>query len=664
MRIRRLAVLVAALLLAAPVARAVQPAPAAPSPYPGGTWSPPKASYGVSEDEGLHVKVSDGAELVVDVSYPTDLVSGLRAPGPFPVILNQDLYAGSYPNQVQGTVGGIVPPAAKAPDGQYFVNRGFIFVHLHDRGTGGSQGNQDAEMGPRIGLDGTEVAYWAADPNNVPGSNGSVGLEGCSALGFIQLPTLAALGAVMRQGGDVYVPGPTPDDPGTRVPANAKTSPIKAAIPACLAADLFREQFTDNGIPSPFTWTLSAAQPATEAALIGLSTSNPSDNTANSAQFVDMMAGGDSGYYRQFWRDRDSVRNAADVERTGAAVLMWPGWGESGFMAAQSMYSSLQSAAAGRLSYAPMEVGERLSPKYQFVIGNWGHGGGLDSGIELEWFQTWLQNEDTGMQASRSPMHYWEMVSSDATGRWINATTLPATESYTALYLDGGGTLSSTAPKTAASDTLAWGAGPALTYDLTRPYAEDMTLIGPRALRLWISSSNTNAQLYAELEDVAPDGTTEAITHGSILASRGKTDPERSWTAPNGLPMQPYLVLDQDRPIPAGQAVQLDVPLQAVTWRLQAGHTLQLKLATNGGATCAADTTQRQGGAPVFNAPTGCVLSAPMARSLAGGVYQILHGPGQPSALNLPLVPSKSIPTAASGPTPTSAGIALPQDWG
>jgi hypothetical protein len=190
-----------------------------------------------------------------------------------------------------------------------------------------------------------------------------------------------------------------------------------------------------------------------------------------------------------------------------------------------------------------------------------------------------------------------------------------------------------------------------------------MTLIGPRALRLWITSSNTNAQLYAELEDVAPDGTATAITHGSILASRSQTDPARSWTAANGLPTQPYLTLDQDRYLTAGRAVELDVPLQGVTWRVQAGHTVQLKLAPNGGATCAADTTMRQGGAPVFNAPTGCILSEPMLQSLAGGVYQILHGPGQLSALNLPLVPSSSVPTAARGATPTSGGIALPQNW-
>jgi len=260
-------------------------------------------------------------------------------------------------------------------------------------------------------------------------------------------------------------------------------------------------------------------------------------------------------------------------------------------------------------------------------------------------------------------MHMWEMAPSSTTGRWINATTEPATNSYTALYLDGGGKLSMTAPKTAASDPYVWGAGPPVTYALSEPYGQDMTLVGPRALRLYVTSSNTNVQLFAELDDVAPDGTVSAITHGSILGSRKQTDPARSWTAPNGLPSQPYLTLDQDRYLKANQPVELDVPLQPVTWRVPKGHTLQLKLAPNAGVACAYDSTQRQGGAPVFNAPTGCILSKPMLQSLAGGVYQVLHDPTHPSALNLPLVPSDSFVTATSGVTPTSGSTALPQNW-
>lgn len=668
--------------VATPAALATQ-GPPGPTPYPGGQWSPPAATYGVGEDKGLSVRVSDGALLVVDVSYPTDPSSGKRLPGPFPVLLQQDLYAGSYTAMTENATGQAAPPGA------YFVQRGFIFVHLHDRGTGGSQGIEDAEMGPRIGLDGTEIAHWAADPTNVPGTDGLVGLEGCSALGFIQLPTLAAEGSLESNHQNVYVPGPTADSPGTYELATKSNDPIKTAIPQCLAADLFTEQFTDNGIPSAFVWGLSAAQPVTQAALIGLSTRNPASNVQSSAMFVNMMAGGDDGYYDGYWQERDSVRNAADVATTGASILMWPGWSESGFMAAESMYAPLQNAWAGRPLYAPMEVGQKVTPKYQVLIGNWGHGGGLDPGIELEWYDTWMLGQHTGMDTTTTPIHMWEMVPQDptatSTGRWINASTLPATDSYSALYLNSGGVLSASAPTSASSDTMTWGGGPAVTYSVTQPLSEDMTLIGPRALQLWITSSNTNAQIYAELDDVAPNGVVTPITHGSMLASRRRIDPTRSWNAPNGLPSQPYLTLDQDRylaaPVPPatqGAPVALDIPLQPVTWRIQAGHTLELKVAPNPGSACALDQSalSREGsvlqndpsnptqyGAPVFSPPVGCLLSEPMVQSLTGGVYQILHDPDHPSVLNLPLMPSKSIPTAASAATPTSSGVPLPQNW-
>lgn len=667
LRIRRsVGAFVLLLLVGAPGALAAQSS-ATNSDYPDGKWSPPAAAYGTSEDSNVQIRMDDGAILLADVVYPTNPTTGQRAKGPFPVLLNQDLYSGAYDTMAEKAVGqGSVPDA-------YLVQHGYIVVHLHDRGTGGSQGQPDATMGPRIGLDGTEVAYWAANPRNVPGSDGKVGLEGCSALGFIQLPTLAALGALERQNDDVYVPGPTANDPGTYVPATAATNPIKASIPACPASDLYLEQFSDDGIPSTFVWTLSAAQPASQAVLIGLNTNNPSSNAQETAMFADMMAGGDSGYYRDFWEQRDNVRNAADVARTGAAILMWAGWGESGFMGTQWMYSSLQNFAAGRPTYLPMVTGQKVSPKYQFIIGDWGHSGGLDNGIELEWFDTWMQGVNTGLQYSTAPMHMWEEQPENpdaAVGRWINASTLPMTNNYTPLYLDASGTLSSSRPKTDSSDSLVWGTPSSVTYSLTKPYGQDMTLIGPRALQLWIGSTNTNAQIYAELDDVAPgtSGAVTEITHGSILASRQQAvannpDHVRSWTASNGLPMQPYLALDQDRYITPSKPVELDIPLQEVTWRLQAGHVLALKLATNAGADCPGNTTVRQAGIPVFSAPVGCILSEPMVQSLTGGDYTIFHGPSYPSAVNLPLVPSRSFATVPSAATPTSSGIALPMNW-
>ena len=61
----------------------------ASTPFPGGIWTPGDPTYGSKLDTNIPVTMSDGAVLMVDVSYPTDLATGARAPGPFPVLLTQ-----------------------------------------------------------------------------------------------------------------------------------------------------------------------------------------------------------------------------------------------------------------------------------------------------------------------------------------------------------------------------------------------------------------------------------------------------------------------------------------------------------------------------------------------------------------------------------------------
>src|SRR4051794_19255458 len=67
----------------------------ASTPFPGGVWSPGNPTYGTALDKSIPVTMSDGTVLMVDVSYPTDLHTGARAKGPFPVILTQTPYLGN-----------------------------------------------------------------------------------------------------------------------------------------------------------------------------------------------------------------------------------------------------------------------------------------------------------------------------------------------------------------------------------------------------------------------------------------------------------------------------------------------------------------------------------------------------------------------------------------
>src|SRR5437016_14668823 len=76
----------------APITRATQ---TSGTPYPGGTWQPPAPTYGVYADKNVPVTMSDGATLTVDVYYPADPATGLRAAGTFPALLTQTPYTGS-----------------------------------------------------------------------------------------------------------------------------------------------------------------------------------------------------------------------------------------------------------------------------------------------------------------------------------------------------------------------------------------------------------------------------------------------------------------------------------------------------------------------------------------------------------------------------------------
>lgn len=644
--------LVSILAGAAPLARAQTE----PTAYPGQTWEPPPEQYGAVMEEGRRVRMDDGTLLAVDIVFPTDPETGEKAEGPFPVLLNQDMYAGTYQRDVQ-------PPTSY---GDYFVKRGYIFVHVHDRGTGDSEGHYDPGFGPRVGLDGVELAYWVADPANVPGSNGQVGLSGCSALGVVQLTTLAALGRLLESNDSmVYVPGAVPDAPGKHVDVKAG-HPIKAAIPECVGTSVYHEQYTDNGVPS-FIVGLALAQPAAQAVLIGYNTKDPSSNYEQSIRSLDMMANGEDSYYRTHWRERDFIRRADDIGRTGVPVLTWVGWQEGGPIGSQPLYAALQNASAGRpITSAmlpacddPSEAStgscQVSSPKYQALIGDWSHAEGSDRGIELQWFETWVRGLDTGLEKADEGIHLKELPSA-TTERWINATSYPMTTDYTALYLAGDGTMSTTAPTAPSTAQLAWPAGPAVTFDAVEAADVDRTILGPPAVRLRVSSSNTNIHLFTQLTDVAPDGTETPITHGSILGSRRATDPERSWSDASGLPILPYLRLDRDDYLTPDETVTLDVPLQPTAWRLVAGHTLRLKVATNAGEKCSPTGV-------LFAPPAGCFFSAQMAASLAGGLYTLELAGG--SVLNVPLIDSTDIKTATSAVTGTSDNDTVePIDWG
>ncbi|MDQ1680057.1 MAG: uncharacterized protein QOI42_916, partial [Frankiaceae bacterium] len=204
MRVRTLGVAVAVLVASAPVARAVAPDGAPP-------WSPGAAVYGVSVTKNIPVTMSDGTVLRVDVYRPSDLVTGAPVQGKdFPVLMTQTPYGK-----------GASDPAGSGPD-TYLISRGYIEVEVDIRGRGASEGNFEA-FGPREIQDGVEMVGWSAA---LSGSNGKVGLIGCSYLGINQLLTAEAIGP---------------------------HSPLKAIFPQDSSNSNYRDLAFVGGMPSAFS---------------------------------------------------------------------------------------------------------------------------------------------------------------------------------------------------------------------------------------------------------------------------------------------------------------------------------------------------------------------------------------------------------------------------
>ena len=200
----------------------------------------------------------------------------------------------------------VPPPAA------YFVPHGYIFVSADVRGSGRSLDGTQGFFSARDAQDGVDLVKWAA---KLAGSRGVVGLQGCSYLGQTQLYTAALLGKLY----------------GAR-------QPVKAMIPGCIGGDVYRDIYSDNGIPTP-AWVGAGLAGGT---LLGVSTEG-----YMVPKYADSQAGGDTAYDKAFWLQRDHVNDAASIVRAQIPALLWDGWQDNGFGGLE-LYAALQNASFGR----------------------------------------------------------------------------------------------------------------------------------------------------------------------------------------------------------------------------------------------------------------------------------------------------------------------------
>lgn len=575
--------------LAALLTVGLVPAAGAAVPAVRGGWQPDAAVYGVSTPATTQVRMDDGVLISVEVVYPTDPATGGRARGSFPVLLTQNPYGAGRSD----------PTTA----GDYFVQRGYIYVASAVRGTGASGGQADW-FGLRQGRDGAELVDWAA--HSLPGSNGEVGLDGCSYLGVNQWFTAAAVGA---------------------------HSALKAITPFCTDSNFYDDLTADGGIPTPFVAGIAQAEPR-----------GPQDDPATDPQSVtiaQLADGGPRSYDNAYWQALDVQQLMPRIVANGIPALTEAGWNDLFPGGNLGDYVAAQNAYFHRPLTAPITAHEPTTGRYQAIVGPWTHGenvtGTTLENLRLEWFDIWLRHEPTGMADTRTPLHIFQ----NTAARWVDTAAWPPS-AQAATYYFGDGTLSMSKPDGAGRDTLAWAPAStanALTYT-TAPLQRAVVLDGPSDLTVYASATATETEFSATLNVLAPDGTVRKQADGVLLGSQRRLDPASSWYGQDGVLLSPGHPFTQDsqQPVVPGRTTRYDIALLPNFTLIPAGARIQLVL-----------TSQTPASFHSPLAPTPQQLA-----HLAGGRYTVERGTLAASRLDLPLAPADTFTTSPTNWGPPS----------
>ena len=265
-------------------------------------------------------------------------------------------------------------------------------------------------------------------------------------------------------------------------------------------------------------------------------------------------------------------------------------------------------------------------------------------GLQKRFFGHFLKGEDTGWE--REPRvrlqirHPGERFVERQEKEWPLART-----QWTRLYLDPAGPSLGAKPPAAAAALGIDAMGDGITFS-TPPLADPVEITGPSAVKLVVSSSTSDADLFAVLRVFAPDGTEVVfqgaldphtpIGQGWLRASHRRLDPELS------TPYRPYHRHDAVEPLTPGEPVELEIEIWPTSIVAPAGHRIALTL-------CGRDYEHPGPGARLSNMKNefrGCgpfLHDDPRNRPSAifAGRTTLHLTPDRPAYLLLPIIPPK-----------------------
>lgn len=264
-------------------------------------------------------------------------------------------------------------------------------------------------------------------------------------------------------------------------------------------------------------------------------------------------------------------------------------------------------------------------------------------GLQKRFFARFLKDEENGWDDEppvRLQIRHLDRFEERTAEGW----PLPETE-WTSLYLDAGdATLTAEEPET--NRQLQYdAAGNGVTF-LLEPFHGETEITGPIALKLFVSSETTDADVFAVVRVFDPDGHEVTfqgaidphtpVAQGWLRASHRRLDTELT------VPHRPYHTHDRVEPLTPGEVYELDIEIWPASIVVPAGYRLGLSIRGNdyqyegdlGEASLSTFKNRLTGSGPFLH-------DDPVDRpgEVFAGMVTVHTGPEHRSSLLLPVIP-------------------------
>ncbi len=473
----------------------------------------------------LHIE----KDLMVPTRDSTPLCANIFRPaggGPVPVILCISPYGKDTPvmhrDREYGSESDTSPHAIwETPDPSWWVPRGYAMMRVDARGAFKSPGRRDF-MSRKDQEDYYDMIEWAGTQ---PWSNGKVGLLGISYYAMSQWP-VAAL----------------------------NPPHLAAIIPWEGMVDIYREWGRQGGMYYCFTDFWWSEHYATQG----------EDDDGN---FVDWR----EEFKKHEFDDEWYAERRADLSKITVPVLSAGNWGAfhmhlrgnvEGFMGVSSKHKRLL-----------MFVGSHIGPFYT----EWG------KAEQKRFFDRWLKGEKNGAE-NDPPVRL--AIRHGTEIKWRDEYEWPlARTHWTKLHLDVGTKSLSWQPVAKRSSVIYPMPDGGISFETAPVEGKDVEITGPVALRLWVSSSTTDADVFVslrligadgvEIPGIGPRGFPAQMSIGFLRASHRELDPARS------LPYRPFHSHKRRLPLKLGEPTQLDIEIWPTCLVMKPGQHLRLDITAN-----------------------------------------------------------------------------------